>query len=59
MLFRQPLDIEQQQIASIIDTRAVMFAHQSTTLTITGTFVARRKDTQRGLRALSLVGQQM
>lgn len=57
MLFRQTLDIEQQQIASIIDTRAVMFAHQSTTLATASTFITWRKNTQRGLCAASLVGQ--
>lgn len=57
MLFRQTLDIEQQQIASIIDARAVMFAHQSTTLATASTFITWCKNTQRGLCAASLVGQ--
>ena len=59
MLFRQSLDIEQQQITTIIDTRAVVLAHQTSALTVASTLIARRKDTQRGLRAVCLGGHSL
>ena len=59
MLFRQSLDIEQQQIATIVDARAVMLAYQTSALTVAIAFIARSNDTQRSMRVVRLGGQSL